>query len=202
MSILVPSEMDSRTFWIRYFFRVQQIEKDEEKRKSLLAGIYLFFSIGGKFYKITNQPFPSFHQASGAGDNDEDFSWEDDDEEEEDVAGDESRKSESLTPVTDSTSKLSNLSTTGGPNSSNDTLQQPQNKASVAAASYPSSLVTSPSNTSPRDSSDGYDVVPPAKSTPADVKSAQAPSPSKDAAKAEAKDEKEKDEESEDSDWE
>ena len=153
-------------------------------------------------YKITNQPFPCFHQASGADDNDEDFSWEDDDDEEEDVAGDESRKSESLTPVTDSTSKLSNLSTTGGPNSSNDTLQQPQNKASVAAASYPSSLVTSPSNTSPRDSSDGYDVVPPAKSTPVDAKSAQAPSPSKDAAKAEAKGEKEKDEESEDSDWE
>lgn len=37
---LVPSEMDASTFWTRYFFRVHQIEKDEEKRKQLLAGTF------------------------------------------------------------------------------------------------------------------------------------------------------------------
>jgi len=33
---LVPDEMDEETFWKRYFFRVHQIERDEERRKALL----------------------------------------------------------------------------------------------------------------------------------------------------------------------
>ena len=30
--------MDLDTFWTRYFFKVYQVEKDEERRKALLAG--------------------------------------------------------------------------------------------------------------------------------------------------------------------
>ncbi|EJU04114.1 hypothetical protein DACRYDRAFT_114520 [Dacryopinax primogenitus] len=33
---LVPGELDEETFWKRYFFRVYQIERDEERRKALL----------------------------------------------------------------------------------------------------------------------------------------------------------------------
>ena len=40
MLLSVPSAIDEKTFWTRYFFRVYQIEKDEEKRKALLAGNY------------------------------------------------------------------------------------------------------------------------------------------------------------------
>lgn len=38
---LVPSEMSNDVFWLRYFFRVQQITKEEEKRKALLASMFL-----------------------------------------------------------------------------------------------------------------------------------------------------------------
>lgn len=51
---LVPEEMDAATFWKRYFFRVHQVEREEERRKALLQGTI---------------------------DNEEDFSWEDDEEE-------------------------------------------------------------------------------------------------------------------------
>ncbi|EPQ57337.1 hypothetical protein GLOTRDRAFT_137686 [Gloeophyllum trabeum ATCC 11539] len=51
---LVPSEMTEETFWTRYFFRVYQIEHEEEMRRTLLMG---------------------------STQNEEDFSWEDDDEE-------------------------------------------------------------------------------------------------------------------------
>ncbi|KAA1474311.1 hypothetical protein DENSPDRAFT_840896 [Dentipellis sp. KUC8613] len=51
---LVPSDMTEDDFWTRYFFRIHQIEQEEERRKALLQG--------------------SIQQ-------DEDFSWEDDDEE-------------------------------------------------------------------------------------------------------------------------
>jgi len=52
--VLVPATMDNETFWTRYFFRIHQIEQEEEKRKALLAD---------------------------ATENDEDFSWEDEDDE-------------------------------------------------------------------------------------------------------------------------
>ncbi|KZT00463.1 uncharacterized protein LAESUDRAFT_666138 [Laetiporus sulphureus 93-53] len=55
--ILVPEDMDAATFWARYFFRMHQVEHEEERRKALLQG-----TIG----------------------NEEDFSWED---EEEDAPG-------------------------------------------------------------------------------------------------------------------
>jgi len=35
--LLVPNEMSNDVFWTRYFFRVQQINNEEEKRKALLA---------------------------------------------------------------------------------------------------------------------------------------------------------------------
>ncbi|KAF8332630.1 uncharacterized protein EI90DRAFT_2971397 [Cantharellus anzutake] len=35
--VLVPSEMSNDVFWTRYFFRVHQVTKEEEKRKALLA---------------------------------------------------------------------------------------------------------------------------------------------------------------------
>lgn len=42
-SPIVPSEMSNDAFWLRYFFRVQQITKEEEKRKALLASMFLFY---------------------------------------------------------------------------------------------------------------------------------------------------------------
>ncbi|KAJ7045662.1 hypothetical protein C8F04DRAFT_940133 [Mycena alexandri] len=50
---LVPAEMTRETFWQRYFFRVHQIEQEEEKRKTLLQR---------------------------STESEEDFSWEDEDE--------------------------------------------------------------------------------------------------------------------------
>jgi len=38
MDTLVPSDMTSDTFWSRYFFRVYQVEQEEERRKALLQG--------------------------------------------------------------------------------------------------------------------------------------------------------------------
>ncbi|CCM03319.1 uncharacterized protein FIBRA_05447 [Fibroporia radiculosa] len=51
---LVPTELDAIAFWTRYFFRVNQVEREEERRRALLRG---------------------------AVENEEDFSWEDDDDE-------------------------------------------------------------------------------------------------------------------------
>ncbi|TFY77983.1 hypothetical protein EWM64_g6030, partial [Hericium alpestre] len=50
---LVPSDMTEDAFWLRYFFRVHQIEQEEERRKALLQGVQQY----------------------------DDFSWEDDDDE-------------------------------------------------------------------------------------------------------------------------
>ncbi|TFK54092.1 hypothetical protein OE88DRAFT_1624975 [Heliocybe sulcata] len=51
---LVPSEITEETFWTRYFFRIHQIEHEEELRRTLLMG---------------------------STQNEEDFSWEDDEDE-------------------------------------------------------------------------------------------------------------------------
>ncbi|GBE81320.1 hypothetical protein SCP_0310470 [Sparassis crispa] len=50
---LVPSVITSDMFWVRYFFRVHQVEREEERRKAIIQG--------------TAQ-------------NEEDFSWDDDDD--------------------------------------------------------------------------------------------------------------------------
>ncbi|KAL5528509.1 hypothetical protein ACEPAF_7645 [Sanghuangporus sanghuang] len=130
---LVPSALDSATFWTRYFFRVYQIGKDEEKRKTLLAG-------------------------SGDEGNEEDFSWEDDDDES-------ITPSEPVGPRKDSTPTAPARGLLEAEHGSRDTLQPGGN--GVTPLSYPESLVTSPSNTSPRESSDGYDVVSPSSSSEA-----------------------------------
>jgi len=51
---LVPAEMTAETFWTRYFFRVHQIEREEEKRKALVAA---------------------------TGNDEEEFNWEDEEDE-------------------------------------------------------------------------------------------------------------------------
>lgn len=33
---VVPAEMSKPTFWVRFFFRSQQIRMEEEKRKALI----------------------------------------------------------------------------------------------------------------------------------------------------------------------
>lgn len=40
--LTVPSEMTEETFWMRYFFRVYQIEREAERRKALLQGEFRY----------------------------------------------------------------------------------------------------------------------------------------------------------------
>ncbi|KIK97134.1 hypothetical protein PAXRUDRAFT_825264 [Paxillus rubicundulus Ve08.2h10] len=54
LDTLVPSHMPEEVFWVRYFFRVHQIEAEETRRKALLQGTT---------------------------ENEDDFSWEDDEDE-------------------------------------------------------------------------------------------------------------------------
>lgn len=62
--------MSAGTFWTRYFFRVYQVEREEERRKALIQGIY----IPGKFRIRWLTIY------IGTIENEEDFSWEDDEE--------------------------------------------------------------------------------------------------------------------------
>lgn len=67
--VLVPSELSKDVFWKRYFFRVHQIQTEEEKRKALLQGMLLLVlflrSVLTHYITVTTE-------------NEEDFSWEDD----------------------------------------------------------------------------------------------------------------------------
>jgi hypothetical protein len=72
--LTVPSEMTNETFWKRYFFRVYQIGREEEKRKALLRGTIL--SLKSLFDTGTKKLYPP-----GSIENEEDFSWEDEEEE-------------------------------------------------------------------------------------------------------------------------
>lgn len=65
--VLVPSELSKEIFWKRYFFRVHQIQTEEEKRKALLEGMLLSICLYTLRLYIL-----------GTAENDEDFSWEDD----------------------------------------------------------------------------------------------------------------------------
>ncbi|KLO20355.1 hypothetical protein SCHPADRAFT_948566 [Schizopora paradoxa] len=132
---LAPSEMSEETFWTRYFFRVHQIEEDEKKRKALLAGTCSFLT--SETCSLT------LFQPQGAPESEEDFSWEDDEEENSTP----SASHDSVPPIAAQTQ--SSLA----PRISSDTVL-------ADSKSYPSSLVTTPSNTSPRGSSEGsYDLV-------------------------------------------
>ncbi|KIO30692.1 hypothetical protein M407DRAFT_5460 [Tulasnella calospora MUT 4182] len=52
MDALVPFEMTEDTFWTRYFFRVHQIQDEEEKRKALLEGGVGGDSFGSHLLKL------------------------------------------------------------------------------------------------------------------------------------------------------
>ena len=134
------------------------------------------------------------YPASGEG-NDEDFSWEDDDD-------------ESITPSEsaiqhnkEASASLVAKGLSEADNASRDTLQP--SASGATPASYPESLVTSPSNTSPRESSDGYDVV--SASNSSDAKSKSTTSEAKNVKDTKAKPTAEvekKEEDDADSDWE
>lgn len=134
----------------------------------------------------------TFFVASGDEANDEDFSWEDDDDESTTPSEFIEHNKDAPTAPNTAAGSLENA------RSSCDTLQPGGNVAGLA--SYPESLVTSPSpsNTSPRESSDGYDVVSPG--SVADIK-AKTIAEGKETAGANVKSDV-KDEDEGDSDWE
>jgi hypothetical protein len=69
---LVPGELTEDEFWTRYFFRVHQIDQEEERRKVVLAGEY-------SLDLLSSGPL-TYDDLAGPTDQDDDFSWEDDDE--------------------------------------------------------------------------------------------------------------------------
>jgi hypothetical protein len=70
---LVPEELTEDEFWTRYFFRVHQIDQEEERRKAVLAGECCL-------YLLSSRPLTYDDLIAGPTDQDDDFSWEDDDE--------------------------------------------------------------------------------------------------------------------------
>ncbi|KAJ3159792.1 hypothetical protein HDU86_001444 [Geranomyces michiganensis] len=93
---LVPSEISYATFWQRYFFRVSELEREEETRKQLLA----------KAKAAT---------ADGAGDKeDEDFSWGSEDEEEENSANDASKRDATMAKPESSVEPVVQMVDVGG----------------------------------------------------------------------------------------
>ena len=159
--------MDSQTFWTRYFFRVHQIEKDEEKRKALLEGTHR------KAIARREKGYRTVVTSAQTGESEEDFNWED--EEDEDVP------TPPVAPAAVQPTE-SKPSTPSGPKelsrshrASVDTLVKPATQPEPM--SIPTSLVSTPANASPRESSESsYDVV----STGSARVSAGAKSPVKD----------------------
>ena len=70
---LVPGELTEDEFWTRYFFRVHQIDQEEERRKVVLAGEYCL-------HRLSSRPLTHDDLKAGPTDQDDDFSWEDDEE--------------------------------------------------------------------------------------------------------------------------
>jgi hypothetical protein len=70
---LVPEELTEDEFWTRYFFRVHQIDQEEERRKAVLAGECCL-------HLLSSRPLTYGDLIAGPTDQDDDFSWEDDDE--------------------------------------------------------------------------------------------------------------------------
>ncbi|KAG8691492.1 hypothetical protein FRC11_002678 [Ceratobasidium sp. 423] len=182
---LVPESISEDEFWKRYFFRVQQINEDEEKRKIILEA-----------------PTQS----------DDDFSWEDDDKPSSPTdAGkpNTTQASSSITPGLPPTHP--STSTTTLKTSTND-LEPPSSTSAAESATTPTPtgpssrsasqiLVAhsgvSTSNTSPRESESSFDVVS-ASSSVAGINADDSgkKTVSGDKAKVEKKDD------SDDSDWE
>ena len=126
----VPGYIDEQTFWIRYFFRVYQIESEEEKRKAILSGIFI------QILLLTRADFKLVFL--GVTHTEEDFSWED--EEEEDAVTP-SKETVVLRP-------------------SNETLTGDRTTAPTSDSGKTDFLSVTPANTSPRESSESsFDVV-------------------------------------------
>ncbi|CAE6483707.1 unnamed protein product [Rhizoctonia solani] len=144
---LVPEAVSEDEFWKRYFFRVQQINEDEEKRKIIL--------------KAPTQP-------------EDDFSWEDDEKPNSPINNDESNSTQPPTnPTTDLPPTHPSTSTTTLKTSTND-LAPPSPVPAAESATTPTAtgpnsrsasqiLIAhsgvSTSNTSPRESESSFDVV-------------------------------------------
>lgn len=78
----MPGELSEDVFWIRYFFRVYQINQEDEQRKAVLSGKVLF---NPPFFlllshAITPPSLTTSKSVAGPADQDDDFSWEDEDE--------------------------------------------------------------------------------------------------------------------------
>lgn len=78
---LVPSRLPAEAFWTRYFFRVQQIEEDEARRREILEGEKMVLY---KLCASADGGLPS----GAAQQEEEDFSWDMEDESVSSVAGD------------------------------------------------------------------------------------------------------------------
>ncbi|ORY39204.1 hypothetical protein BCR35DRAFT_311491 [Leucosporidium creatinivorum] len=194
---LVPEKLTKEAFWSRYFFKVAQIDEDEQRRRKVL--------------EVTE-------------DNDDDFSWDMEDEEEEEEAS--AAAPTSTLPASTSTSALAPppaISSTTTTSSSSTTLPPtaPDTPRATADASSSDSepdwglspaveqapTMAAPSataetaQTSPRASSDGtssYDVVGAASGTPSERGDVEEGAAAAVGEKKEAK----KEESDEDSDWE
>ena len=189
---LVPPTMTAEAFWSRYFFRVEQIGEDEQRRKQVLEGASLACA-------CRSGPLLTGVLAV-ANEQDEDFSW--DNEDEDDTPSTTAPQSTAALPSTP----------TPAPKPSVPAPRSPETDGEWGSASAPPSVPSSPTlqqatldeqatprakvapastaPTSPRASSDGtssYDVVGAASGNPSEVGEGE---------------KKEKESDGEDSDWE
>lgn len=112
-----------------------------KKRGNISLPVHLQLAL-----QMNNLTYEIQYIASGAIEEEEDFAWEEDDDD------------ETTTPPAHADGMKSASPGSLGPAHASSATLQPGEKLS-ALASYPSSIVTTPTNTSPRGSSDGYDVV-------------------------------------------
>ncbi|KAG8990358.1 hypothetical protein FRB90_001801 [Tulasnella sp. 427] len=135
MDTLVPFEMAAETFWTRYFFRVHQIQEEEEKRKALL--------------EATTQ--------------EEDFTW--DDEDEDSPTSPVNPKAKSLAPPeqekasTPTPTKSNTPTPTPAVEQPAAVAAPAAAEASSKAKAVPPASVPSSSAASPRESEESFDVV-------------------------------------------
>ena len=73
----VPEVLSENSFWTRYFFRVYQINQDDERRKAVLEGMWHLSSL----HTIPVAALTVDYDTAGATEQEDDFSWEDEDEE-------------------------------------------------------------------------------------------------------------------------
>lgn len=173
---LVPSEISEDEFWKRYFFRVQQISEDEEKRKIILEA-----------------PTQS----------EDDFSWEDDDKPASPASDKAGIPAAELPPAHPSTSTTTLKTSTNDlePAASASTGESAVTPTGPGSRSASQVLVAqsgvSTSNTSPRESESSFDVVSASSSVAgAAIEASDKKGVPSDKAKSEQKDD------SDDSDWE